>query len=410
MGGGGSPEGPVPASAGDHLSRTGTLPLMTTAGGHPGDLGAGERDGPSTGASAAVAGPAEADPARRPRRHRVLLGIGIVLLVLVVLIAGLSWYVTNRYAGNITRIPGVFSGLDESTRPAPPTPAAGSSDVPITLLLVGVDSGAEPLPGEAVVDPGGANAEVVMLVQVSADRNSAVAVSLPAGSVVPVSPPGTGGNGSPGTGTASIRTAFDTGGPTMLVQTVESLTDVRIDHYVSVDFAGFAEITDALGGVDVRVAEATEVQGVSFTRGLNHLGGPQALVYVRQRSGLPDGELDRVRRQQSYLRAVMVEVARDNLLTDPMQLDDFTLALTGALSVEDTMSDMDVVSLALSLRQLGPGDVTFLTVPIAGTQRGPTGTVVALDQARADQLWSYLDDDSVQDHLAEFDGLPNAPR
>ncbi|MBA2554190.1 MAG: LCP family protein [Geodermatophilaceae bacterium] len=371
------------------------LPPAPSTGAVPDDLSDSPPDDPSDGP------PGDAGP-RRPRRHRVLLTIGVVLLVMVLLAVGFAWYVTDRYAGNITRIPGVFSGLDESTRPAPATPAPGTTDVPLTFLLVGVDSEAEdPVPGAtAGAGDDATHSEVLMLVQLAADRQSAVAVSIPEDSVVPV----------PGYDRTNISAAFATGGPTLLVQTVELLTDIRIDHYLSVDFAGFAEVTDALGGVDVRVAEATQARNVSFTAGVNHLDGEEALAYVRQRAGLPEGQLDSVRRHQNYLRAVMTQVARDNLLTDPARLDDFLLAVTNSLSVDDEMSNLDVVSLVLSLRNLDPSDVGFLTVPVATSETGATVGVVDLDLERAARMWIYIQDGSLQEHINEFDELPAAPR
>lgn len=352
------------------------------------------------GAGLADGGDGGSRVSRRRRRHRVLTALSAALLVLVLLTAGLAWYLTARYAGNITRIPGVFAGLDESTRPAPPSPAPDSDDVPVTFLLVGIDTAVRGEGSEALAETGEQSADVLTLVQVAADRNSAVAVSLPGTSAVPV----------PGYGTRPIGSAYTEGGPTLLVQTIEALTQVRIDHYVSVDFAGFADITDAVGGVDVRVAAPMTAPGLSLTQGMNHLDGQEALAYVRQRGGLPRGELDWVQRHQNYLRAMMSTVSRQNLLTDPGRLDDFLLALTDALSVDDTLSDFDVVSMVLSLRHLTPDDVSFLTVPVIRSEPSPRPQQsLSLDTARATQMWSYLREGSLQAHTAEFDQLADAP-
>lgn len=365
-----------------------------------GDLTAEQRAGRTAGAGDDD-GDGRTGRSRRQRRHRALSAIGALLLVLVLLTAGLAWYATARYAGNITRIPGVFSGLDESTRPAPPTPAPGSDDVPLTLLFVGIDTEDPGDGSNALAEAGEGSADVLMLVQIAASRDSAVAVSLPGTSTVPV----------PGYGTQTIGSAFTEGGPTLLVQTVEALTEVRIDHYVSIDFAGFAEITDAVGGVDVRVAAPFAARGVSLTQGVNHLDGQEALAYVRQRSGLPGGELDRVQRHQNYLWAMMSTVSRQNLLTDPGRLDDFLLALTDALSVDDTLSDVDVVSMVLSLRKLTPADVAFLTVPVIRTEPSPRPLApLSLDAVRAAQMWSYLREGTLRTHAAKFDQLARAPR
>lgn len=341
-------------------------------------------------------------PRRRPRLRRTLMVLLASGLVLALLAFALVWYVTDRYAGNIARIPGVFSPLEETDRPVRPAPAPGVDGIPMTFLLVGSDSRAEgATTGDSATDaPGSQRSDVLMLLQVAADRRSAFAISIPRDSYVPV----------PGYGTTKINAAFSYGGPTLLVQTVEQLTDIRIDHFLSVDFIGFKAITDALGGVDVRIADATRAHGVSFTQGLNHLDGDAALAYVRQRYQLPGGDFDRVQRHQNYLRAVMSKVSRDNLLTDPARLDDFMLAVTDSLSVDDELSNYDLGTLALSLRTLQPADVAFLTAPVAGTGMEGSASVVYLDMPQADAMWSYINAGTLQEHVAEFNQLPDVPR
>lgn len=342
-----------------------------------------------------------------PPRHkstvrRVLVVLLSFTLVLALAAAGAVWYLTDRYAGNVARLPGVFEGLDEAARPQPPASLAGTDDVPTTFLLVGSDSRADGLTtgDEATEDAGSQRSDVLMLLQIAADRESAFAISIPRDSYVPV----------PGYGTTKINAAYSYGGPTLLIQTVEQLTDIRIDHFVSVDFTGFEAITDAIGGVDVRIAEATYAHGVQFQQGLNHLDGEGALAYVRQRYRLPGGDFDRVQRHQNYLRAVMNKVSRDNLLTDPGRLDDFLLAVTNSISVDDELSDYDLVTLALSLRGLAQENVAFMTAPVAGTGMEGTASVVYLDDGKSQQLWSYIIEGTLTQHLAEFEQLPDTPR
>ncbi len=339
---------------------------------------------------------------RRSRLRRTLLVMGIVVLVLAMVVGGGLWYLTDRYAGNIARIPDVFDKLDPATRPDAPDRAPGEEGVPLTFLLVGSDSRSpEATTGtNATADAGSQRSDVIMLLQLSADRTQAFAVSFPRDSYVPV----------PGYGTTKINAAYSYGGPTLLIQTMEQLTDVRIDHFLAVDFVGFKAITDSLGGVDVRVAETTRAFGVTFTQGINHLDGDEALAYVRQRYQLPGGDLDRVQRQQSYLRAVMATVTRDNLLTDPGKLDDFLLAVTGSVSVDDELSDLDLVSLAISLRGLNPRNVAFLTIPVAGLGMEGSQSVVYLDEPGSQQLYDYIQQGTLQDHLGEFENLPAVPR
>ncbi len=344
----------------------------------------------------------DSPPQRTHRLRQTLTVLVISGLVLALIAFGGVWYLTERYAGNVARIPDVFTGLDPAQRPAPPSPAPGESGVPVTFLLVGSDSRSDqPTTGsQATADPGSERSDVLMLLQLSADRQEAFAISFPRDSFVPV----------PGYGTTKINAAYSFGGPSLLVQAVEQLTNIRVDHFVTVDFVGFKAITDALGGVDVRVAQDTRAFGVSFTKGINHLNGDEALAYVRQRYRLPNGDLDRVQRHQSYLRSVMVTVKRDNLLVDPARLDDFMLAVTRSVSVDDGLSDVELLSLAVDLNNLELRDIYFLTVPVAGFGTEDSQSVVYLDEARSQELWGYIQQGTLADHLGNFNTLPAAPR
>src|SRR3712207_7981132 len=97
----------------------------------------------------------------------------------------------------------------------------------------------------------------------------------------------------PGHGMDKVNAAYAYGGPALLIRTVEQLTDVRIDHYVAIDFEGLAQVTDDLGGVDVVIAETTSNGPYTFPAGVNHLDGDQARSHLAQRYGQPGGDFDR---------------------------------------------------------------------------------------------------------------------
>ncbi|MGY1846821.1 LCP family protein [Blastococcus sp. SYSU DS1021] len=338
-------------------------------------------------------GPQPTDHQRRLRK--ALLALGVSVLVLVLLAAGGAWYVTDRYAGNLERVD-AFAGLDDSQRPAPATSAvAGQS--PLTFLVVGSDTRAGVSEGEA---PGG-RSDVMMLVRITGDRQSAQVMSLPRDSWVDI----------PGYGPSKLNAAYAYGGPGLLVQTVESLTGVRIDHYAAIDFEGFVDMTNALGGVDVQVAETITNGPYTYEAGPNHLAGEEALHYVRQRYGLSGGDFDRVKRQQAYLRSMFAKVSEQNVLTDVGALDGFLVALTDAMAVDETLTNTALLDMAYDLRFLRPGAVTFLTAPVAGTGREGAQSVVYLDAGRSEQMWRYLREDSLTQHVGEFavDALPAVP-
>lgn len=308
---------------------------------------------------------------------------------------GAGWYVMNRYDGNLERT-NAFAGLDAAARPAAPTETA-SGAAPLTFLVVGSDTPAEVAAGEL---PAG-RSDVMMLVRVTGDRRNAQVISLPRDSWVSV----------PGVGMAKLNAAYAYGGPRLLIETVETLTGVRIDHYAAVDFAGFVQMTDALGGVEVQVAQTTTSGPYTYRAGSNHLDGQEALQYVRQRHGLPGGDFDRVQRQQQYLQSVFTSLSRQDVLLDMEALDSFLLALTDAVVVDETLSASGLLDLAYEFRSLRPDGLTFLTAPVAGTGREGAQSVVYLQPDRAEELWGYLRDDSLQAHAAEFglDTLPVVP-
>ena len=346
-------------------------------------------------------------PAPRRRRlsrgRRALIALGVLLVVLVAGAAAGVQVLTNRVLGDVERIPDVFGPIDEATRPQKP---AGTEKT-INFLLVGVDTrAAEQTTGSdgdgAAFVPGRQRSDVIMLVHVAADRRTASVVSLPRDSWVTV----------PGRGKDKINAAYSIGGGSLLVRTVEGLTGLRIDHFAVVDFAGFKDITDAVGGIDVRVARATGDNRGSFPAGMNHLDGDQALAYVRQRYNLPGGDLDRVRRQQNVIKALMSKAASRGLLASPTGTLKLADSVARAVSVDDSLDNGGLRSLVLSLRGLRPAGVTFLTAPVSGLGREGRQSVVRLDGTRSAELWRAVARDDVTGYVAAHpkDALGSNPR
>jgi LCP family protein required for cell wall assembly len=330
--------------------------------------------------------------------RRTLITIGVLGLVLAVAIGGGAWYLTNRYAGNIDRIANVFDGLDEDSRPAAssPTNSAVSED-PITFLLVGSDTRAEVAPGELP----DARSDAIMIARFAGDRAHAQVISIPRDSWVEI----------PGHGKNKINAAYAFGGPTLLIQTVEQLTGIRIDHYAAIDFAGLIQVTDDLGGVDVNVAQTTKNGPYTFAAGLDHLDGAQARWYVGQRHGLAGGDFDRERRQQQYLKAMFGKLFSSDTFTNPARLDSAMRAVTGAVAVDSTLSNSDLLGLAYSLRNVTPANVDYFTAPVLGTGREGAASVVYLDASKDARMWGYLTTDSLSQNSKEFSAqsLPDVP-
>lgn len=337
----------------------------------------------------------------RPRWvRRTLISLGALALVLALVIGTGLWFVSNRYGGNIARVGNVFAELDEDSRPTPASPVDQPEAIadPVTFLLVGSDTRAEVAPG----DLPDARSDAIMLARFASDREHAQVISIPRDSWVDI----------PGYGKNKINAAYALGGPSLLIQTIEQLTGVRIDHYAAIDFAGLIQVTDDLGGVDVVVSETTSNGPYTFTEGLNHLDGDQARWYVGQRYDLPGGDFDRVKRQQNYLRAMFTKLFSQEVFTSPGKLDSTLLSVTNAVAVDAALGNGDLLSLAYSLRGLTPADVEFFTAPVLGTGTEGAASVVYLDATTGERMWGYLQADSLGQNAEEFAGeaLPETPR
>jgi LCP family protein required for cell wall assembly len=340
-----------------------------------------------------------ASPGRPPRGlRRFLVALGVLLAVLVAVVGGGLWYFTDRYAGNIDRIGGVFDDLDEESRQAPATPAETAGAAPITFLLVGTDSRGSADEGIAE----GGRSDAIVIARFSGDRQHARLVSIPRDSWVDI----------PGHGTDKINAAYAYGGPWLLVQTVEQVTGVRIDHYAAIDFEGITQVTDEVGGAEVIVAETTSNGPYTFEAGVDRLDGDEARWYLGQRHGLDGGDFERMRRQQQFLEAVFSQLFASGTFSDPRRRDAAQLAVTDAVAVDDSLGDAELVGLAYSLRGLRPEAVDSFTAPVLGTGTERAASVVYLDEVTGERLWACLRTDSLSQNAEEFgdEALLDVPR
>jgi len=299
----------------------------------------------------------------------------LVVLAGSALVGAGVWVV--RLDRKIDRIPGVFAGLTD--RPAP------SEDGVLNILLVGSDARATAPTTGAGGDPtavgaAGQRADSIMLLHLPADRRSATIVSLPRDAWVPI----------PGRGRGKLNAAY-TKGPSRLVATVEGFTDVRIDHFMVVDFTGFRDMTDAVGGVDFEVTQTVRsIHGkkILYEKGMRHFSGTEALDYVRQRYGLARGDLDRMANQQRFLSALMSKALSSK--KNPFRLAAFATALTESVSVDEEFSGGEMRSLAWGLRNLDRSGVGFRTAPVRGTGTEGGESVVYLQRDKALALFQAM--------------------
>ncbi|MFR9805608.1 LCP family protein [Pseudonocardia sp. RS010] len=326
---------------------------------------------------------------RRSRKgRRVLIGLLVTVLALILAAAAAIYILTESLGNNVGRVPDAFAGIPADARPA----TTGGT----TFLLIGTDTRSpEPTTGTdapAGVDAGSQRSDVIMLARVAGDGRTAAVTSIPRDSWVDI----------PGRGMNKINAAYAFGGAPLLIRTVENLTGVRVDHFGVIDFAGFREMVDSVGGIDVRVAAATSNAGVAFHEGLNHLDGAQALAYVRQRHDLPGGDLDRAKRQQNAIKAVLAKAGDD--LSDPVGLYNLVDATSRTVSVDDTLTNGGLRDLALEMKGLRPAGVTFTSAPVAGLGREGAQSVVYLDEQAGTLLWSAFRAGTTAQYVAAHPG------
>lgn len=324
----------------------------------------------------------------RTRRHSAVFVVIVVLVVVAGVLATLTLAadvtVRQRYDSRIERFDDPDDVIPEESRP--PETIGGAQ----TYLLLGSDSRISA--GDASQWQAGAQrTDAIMIAHLPADRSKLYVISIPRDTWVEI----------PGRGEAKINAAFSYGGPPLLVQTVEQLTGLRVDHVGVVDFEGFVSMTDALGGVEVTVPEATKDKRNTFPAGTYTMDGEMALGYVRQRIGLDEGDFDRVRRQQNWIRAVLRDALSRDTLSSPSTLDSFLLATTSAVSLDAGFGASDLRDLAFEMRGLRGEDLTFLTVPTAGTGRSDDGqSIVLLDDAGAAELFTAMRDGTLETWVA----------
>jgi LCP family protein required for cell wall assembly len=247
----------------------------------------------------------------------------------------------------------------------------------------------------------------MMVVHIPADRKAAYVVSVPRDSYVPIYDDK--GNEHHRN---KINEAFAEYGPFGTWRTIESLSGVHIDHMAVIDYAGFNELTEAIGGVDVYIPRTVEdtQQHVTWERGRTHLEGERALQYVRTRHGLLEGDFDRIDRQQNFLRAVLQKSLADGTIGDPFKLSAVLSAISTHLAVDSGWSTRDIRNLALSLRGIDAKKVRFLTLPLQRYATVPgAGSVNIIDTQAAGRLWKAVLDDRVAPYLRHHpqDELPD---
>jgi len=320
---------------------------------------------------------------RRKRRWRkVLLTTAVVLVVLLGLGAGGLYFYVRGLEDNMGRVE-AFAPISGER---PDKPVSGT----LNVLILGSDS-RDP----DAADGGVYRADTIMLMHIPSSQDRAYLISIPRDLwvYIPLSPDGTAGDTE-----AKINAATAFGGVPLAVMAVENYTGVRVDQVMMLDFAGFVEVTDALGGVDMYIEQTiTSIHGDHrvFEEGNQHLNGEEALDYIRQRYQFADGDFTRMRNQQQFLKALLGKAADSGTLTNPAKLNAFLQTATRTLTVDEEFS---LLSVGWKLRSVRGGNLTFLTSPHNGAGQVGDQSVVLSDDEGAAELYTAVR----QDRMAEW--------
>ncbi|GHA33221.1 transcriptional regulator [Streptomyces tauricus] len=245
-------------------------------------------------------------------------------------------------------------------------------------------------------DDGSARSDTAMVVHVYEGHKKASVVSIPRDTLVP-RPACTDSEGAEhdAASLAMFNSAYSTGGAACAVKTVESMTGIRMDHYVEVDFSGFQKLIDELGGVEVTTTKdiSDKESHLDLEAGTHRLTGKQALGLVRTRHGVGDGsDLGRIQLQQAFIKALVEQVKDVGVLTSPKKLYDLADTATKTVTTDsDLASVKDLASFANGLKGIGSSQMNMVTLPV---QYDPAdGNRVLVEKDKAAQVWEALRND-----------------
>lgn len=390
-----------------------------------------------------AASPPAAPVARRPKRRRgrraarALVRSAVALLSVVALGAtGYAYSTLDLLQDNVNTTDALR--LNETPpdgdEPPPPPEDDGATDI----LLVGTDSRTDmeghPLPPHVLAQlrtesSPGVSTDTLILLRIPHDGSSPTGISIPRDTWVDV----------PGGGQAKINSVYgttkyeaeralrgegvtehatlaresDQAGRTALVRTVQRFTHVRIDHYAEVNLLGFYLLTEALDGVQVCLRNPTSDpdSGANFAAGVQTVSGGEALSFVRQRKGVPQGDLGRIQRQQAFLASALNKVLSAGTLTDTDRVKKLSETLRKALVLD---ADLDLLKFAEQTRGIASGDFSFVTIPVVDIAAwSPDGeqSIVRVDVEAVREFVADVvpDDPADEDEPSGGGSAPQAP-
>jgi LCP family protein required for cell wall assembly len=304
-------------------------------------------------------------PGRRGRR--IALIIGTVVALLAAGAAGTYFWLDGKLNRNVTLPATSLTSAGTNWLITGSDSRAGLSRAEIDALHVGFDKGT-------------LNSDSIMLLHMGSSRP--VLISIPRDSYVNI----------PGHGYNKLNAALAYGGASLLIQTVENVTGLKIDHYMGIGFGGLVAVVNNIGGVPIclKTAINDSYSGVNLSAGCHNLNGDQALSFVRDRHSFATEDLQRIQDQRAFLSALLKKATSPGVYLNPVTALPFGSTAASSMSVDTGTSLLDLVHAASALRDPQTG-----TVPIASNNYVTNaGDSVLWNKTKATELFNALKNDS----------------
>jgi LCP family protein required for cell wall assembly len=347
--------------------------------------------------------------------HRVRVGVRALFASLSLLLlvgSGIAWATFKNFTADVPHGDPVPALSDGEADPD------GSAQ---NILLIGNDTRAGATHAELHAlhtgqDKSTVNADTMMLLHVPADGSQPTLVSFPRDSWVTI----------PGHGKGKINSAYpdaynaaksagrgeraaQSAGILLTIRTIHALTGLYVDHYMQVSLFGFYRISQAIGGITVCLNHPAHdyYSGIDLPKGVSVIKGVQALAFVRQRHGLPHGDLDRIKRQQYFLKSAFQKITSAGTLLNPFKLRDLLKAVEGSLLIDP---DLDLLSLARQFESLTSGKINFATIPNNGPQLiYPDGVETSIVAVNRSAIPAFIESLEGKGNKTYDDATPAAP-
>ncbi|AZT96024.1 LCP family protein [Brevibacterium aurantiacum] len=326
----------------------------------------------------------EERPQRPRRKKKVWRKILVALLVIVILgVLGVGlylWNVGRTFDNNANKL--TDEQIFGTQRPDDQKEDGGTN-----ILLLGSD---EPMDQVDVNDSRGLRSDTIMVMHIPESGSNVQVMSIPRDSWVDIE----------GHGKAKINSALSTGGLPLAVSTISDFIGTELDHVAIIDFEGFKALTDSLGGVTVNSEQAFEKNGYTFTKGENVLDGDEALTFVRERKSFQDGDFQRARNQQAFIRGLTNEIISADTLSNPKKIQNMVKDFSPYMYVDSGLDAQYISATAFAMRDVRPGDIEFFTSPTAGVGTSSDGqSIVNVDEEELKKVQDAYKNDTLDEYV-----------